>query len=173
MAAVQFYPPIAFAAVDVTPYLPYLPIAAGCGVGLLALALLSARGRSSRPEAAPVLAPRPAGGDPGEPDDPSLANRRGAHRREGAPVRVMLSAPALRNKAHSGYVLDRSTGGLRIASSVELSAGSPLQVRAEHAPETTPWVTVIVRNCRNAGQHYELGCEFDQTPPWNVLLLFG
>ena len=48
-----------------------------------------------------------------------------------------------------------------------------MQVRAANAPETTPWVSVIVRSCRNAGQHFEVGCEFDRTPPWNVLLLFG
>jgi hypothetical protein len=32
---------------------------------------------------------------------------------------------------------------------------------------------MAVRNCRDAGQHFELGCEFERTPPWNVLLLFG
>lgn len=158
---------------DVTPLLPYLPLAVGCGVGLLALTIFSMRPRKQPREAgASVSLLRPAGGDPAE-DDVSLANRRGTHRREGAPVKVLLSSPAFRNKTNSGYVVDRSTGGLRIAISTELAPGSAVQVKAEHAPETTPWVTVIVRNCRHAGQHYELGCEFDQTPPWNVLLLFG
>ena len=35
------------------------------------------------------------------------------------------------------------------------------------------FVTVIVRSCRKNGDHYDAGCEFEKTPPWNVLLLFG
>ena len=35
------------------------------------------------------------------------------------------------------------------------------------------WVAVVVRNCKPTGTLFELGCEFEATPPWNVLLLFG
>ena len=86
---------------------------------------------------------------------------------------MLVTSPALKNEVASGYVLDRSTGGLRLALTVAVASGITLQVRADNAPDNTPWVTVLVRNCRHAGQHYELGCEFDKTPPWNVLLLFG
>jgi len=103
----------------------------------------------------------------------SLSNRRNSLRREGAPVKVVLSSPSFKSGTNSGYVLDRSTGGLRIALQAGMAPGSTVQVRAKHAPENTPWVTVIVRNCKDTGEHYELGCEFDKTPPWNVLLLFG
>ena len=48
-----------------------------------------------------------------------------------------------------------------------------LQVKAKHAPDNTPFVTVLVRSCRPNDDHFELGCEFEKTPPWNVLLLFG
>ena len=85
----------------------------------------------------------------------------------------MAASPAFKNGTNSGYVLDRSTGGLRVALQAGMAPGGSMQIRASHAPETTPWVTVIVRNCVDTGEHFEMGCEFDKTPPWNVLLLFG
>jgi len=69
--------------------------------------------------------------------------------------------------------LDRSTGGLCIALATEVPRGVVLKVRAAHAPDTVGYINVIVRNCRRQEEYYEVGCEFEQTPPWNVLLLFG
>ncbi len=103
----------------------------------------------------------------------SASDRRNSVRRDGPPVEVVISSPVFPNGDSQGYVLDRSTGGLRLALAVATAPGSTLQVRARHAPETTPWVTVIVRSCKPIEKHFELGCEFDKTPPWNVLLLFG
>jgi PilZ domain len=103
----------------------------------------------------------------------SAADRRTSVRREGPPVEVTVTSPGFKAGTNHGYVLDRSTGGLRLALASGMAPGSSIQVRAKNAPETTPWVTVIVRNCKDTGEHFELGCEFDKTPPWNVLLLFG
>jgi hypothetical protein len=103
----------------------------------------------------------------------SLAERRGAIRREGAPVEVLVSSPTIKNGISNGYVLDRSTGGLRLAVAEAVAPGSILQVKAAHAPDTTPWVVILVRSCRPNQKHFELGVEFEKTPPWNVLLLFG
>jgi PilZ domain-containing protein len=108
-----------------------------------------------------------------EPPEQSYADRRGAVRREGTVVRVMLAAPPFRNGVGEGFVLDRSTGGLRIAVTTPLEPGITIQVRATNAPETVGFVGVLVRSCRKNGEFYELGCEFEKTPPWNVLLLFG
>jgi hypothetical protein len=107
------------------------------------------------------------------PPEQSYADRREAVRREGTPVRVVLASPTFRNGVSDGFVLDRSTGGLRIAVSTAVAPGSTLQVRAVNAPDTIGFVTVIVRSCRKNGDHFEAGCEFEKTPPWNVLLLFG
>lgn len=103
----------------------------------------------------------------------SYSERRGSARREGAPVKVVLSSPTFKNGVTNGYVIDRSKGGLRIALQTGFAPGGSIMVRATNAPDTIPWVTVIVRSCQLNGKHYELGCEFDKTPPWNVLLLFG
>lgn len=107
------------------------------------------------------------------PPEQSYADRRGTVRREGQPVRVVLASPTFRNGATDGYVTDRSTGGLRLAMSAAIAPGSALQVRAVNAPDTVGFVTLIVRSCRKNDDHFEVGCEFEQTPPWNVLLLFG
>jgi hypothetical protein len=166
-------------AVNFDLILSYWPaLGVGCAVGLIALTVLSIRHFRSPtrvlPPPAPYLGPEDRMLDSDWQLDPrAYSDRRGTVRREGQPVRVLASSPAFKNGVETGYVLDRSTGGLRLALVVAVSAGITLQVRADNAPDTTPWVTVIVRNCRHAGQHYELGCEFDKTPPWNVLLLFG
>jgi hypothetical protein len=106
-------------------------------------------------------------------DPGSLSDRRSSLRREGTPVKILATSPAFENGTNPGYVLDRSTSGLKLALEAGMATGSSMQVRAAHAPDSTPWVTVIVRNCKDTGEHFEMGCEFEKTPPWNVLLLFG
>ncbi len=108
-----------------------------------------------------------------EKEQSAASDRRSSLRREGTPVKIVATSPAFEDSTSPGYVLDRSTGGLKVALQAGMAPGSSLQLRASHAPETTPWVTVIVRNCVDSGDHYILGCEFEKTPPWNVLLLFG
>jgi hypothetical protein len=94
-------------------------------------------------------------------------------RREGGYVPLLLTSPSFSDGLKSGVVLDRSTGGLRIAAEEPVPPGCPLQIRVAEAPPDTPWVGVAVRNCQAEPNRYVLGCEFESTPPWNVLLLFG
>jgi hypothetical protein len=107
------------------------------------------------------------------PPEQSYADRREAVRREGTPVRVILASPTFRNGMSDGFVIDRSTGGLKIAMSIAMAPGGTMQVRAVNAPDTIGFVTVIIRSCRKKPEFFEIGCEFEKTPPWNVLLLFG
>ncbi|HEY1190852.1 MAG TPA: PilZ domain-containing protein [Gemmata sp.] len=161
----------------------HLPIAVGGCVAVLVLLFLALNATRRRRELDPsklVI----AGGASAvteekalswAPPEQSYADRRGTVRREGQPVRVMLAAATFRNGAGDGYVIDRSTGGLKLATQAAVPPGSTVQVRAVDAPDTIGFVTLIVRSCRksNGNDYYELGCEFEQTPPWNVLLLFG
>lgn len=148
----------------------YLPYAVGCGV---AVGLTSVLWLLRRPRGL-VAPPMPKTVESSSQDsDDTYANRRSSSRRDGVPVRVILSSPSFRGQMEAGWVLDRSTGGLRIAVSKPLPVGSVLQVRAENAPTTIPWVGVVIRSCRDEGPHHEIGCSFETTPPWNVLLLFG
>jgi hypothetical protein len=155
-----------------------LPIAIGIGVTALVFIVLFLPRRktldlsklASTNAPNPILAEKAANWAPPE---QSYADRRGAVRREGPPVRVHIASPTFRRGITDGYVLDRSTGGLRIAIETAVAPGTLLQVRAANAPDTVGFVTLIVRSCRKSHEFYELGCEFEQTPPWNVLLLFG
>ena len=151
------------------PYL--LPTCVGLSVGLVLLLLFAGKKAKRRRLAAPSAGVRSSQWTM---PVPSFADRRTSTRREGDnPVKVTLASAAFKSGSHPGFVLDRSTGGLRLASSTGMPIGSSVQVRAANAPDETPWVTVIVRSCKPSGKGYEMGCEFDKTPPWNVLLLFG
>jgi hypothetical protein len=151
---------------------PYLPYALGGGLVTGLILALALRRRKPEPVEPLITGPldRPVDW---EAHDTSFADRRGSIRREGKPVRVLVSCPVFKNKLSSGWVIDRSTGGLRLALEVAVAPGTGMQVRAVNAPDTIPWVTVLARSCRDTGDYFELGCEFEQTPPWNVLLLFG
>src|SRR5262249_19355688 len=100
------------------------------------------------------------------PPEQSYADRRGAVRRDGQPVRIVIFSPLFGDGMNDGFVLDRSTGGLRIAMSAPVVVGSTMEVKAANAPDTVGFVTVVVRSCRKNGDHFEVGCEFEKTPPW-------
>ena len=51
--------------------------------------------------------------------------------------------------------------------------GTPMRVRARHAPDSTPWTEATVCWSLEATGRSEIGCRFNETPPWSVLLLFG
>ncbi len=146
-----------------------IPVVVGLLVGLGILGFFTLRKRKTKR----FRAPRRSGSGDIDEYEESFANRRTSVRRDGVPVQVNLTSPTLRGGRNDGYVLDRSTGGLRVAVTAAISAGTVLQVRADNAPDTVPWVTILVRSCRDTGPHFELGCEFEKTPPWNILLLFG
>lgn len=158
---------VVFGSITLADAVGFLPIGIGCLVGAAALAALKLGG--VRKKKGVIVLNRVAS----DPDDAqSFSDRRGSLRREGRAVKVLARSQSLKT-TEAGYVLDRSTGGLRLALGLPVPAGAAVELRAKNAPDSTPWVTVIVRSCRNAGNHHELGCEFDSTPPWNVLLLFG
>ena len=156
-----------------------LPIAVGGVVAILVLTFLCVSAARRRELDPAKLAAAGANGVTGEkalnwePAGQSYADRRGAVRREGQPVRVVLAATTFRNGVCDGYVIDRSTGGLKVVAQAAVAPGTTVQIRAVDAPDTIGFVTLLVRSCRPSDDHYELGCEFEKTPPWNVLLLFG
>lgn len=150
---------------------PYLPVIIGGGVSCIVLTILAIR-------FAPIGNRKRKSNDSlnkemWSPPEGAGADRRQKTRREGQPVPVYLSSAGLQSQSIAAFVVDRSTGGLKIISAKPVPIGSTVQVRAENAPDNIPWTTVIVRSGRESGNGHELGCEFEKTPPWNVLLLFG
>jgi|SRR5208283_1400486 len=99
--------------------------------------------------------------------------RRGALRRGGNPVPVLITDANGEAEPLNAWVIDRSTGGLCLSVHEAIATGTVLSVRTSNAPQTVPWIQVEVKNCRPVGSDWELGCKFVRTPPWSVLLLFG
>lgn len=111
--------------------------------------------------------------EPAPSSRPGGQDHRGAVRRAGNPTPVWVAGDGQYGRPDYALVLDRSTTGLRLAVSRDIRPGSLLSVRAESAPEDSPWVFVEVRHARSSGKFYEIGCRFVESPPWSVLLLFG
>jgi len=102
----------------------------------------------------------------------SVKERRGAPRRGGLSIPVLVwrseGGPRLQ-----GAVADRSLTGLGILMRAPFASGTQLTVRPASADEKTPSVKVQVRTCRQKGTQWLVGCQFIQSPPTNILLLFG
>ncbi len=106
----------------------------------------------------------------------SAPEQRKARRRHGNPVVIHYSYPEARNTSQRGYVIDRSLGGLRIATMMALNDGVVLVIRPVDCSPMVPWVEVEVRSCKPHTNHpgeFEVGCEFVKSPPYSILLLFG
>jgi len=150
----------------------WMPALAGMLVG--AVSLLAVRGVVRRRRAAP---PAPAAKASLPAADPfvhgSATEQRRSLRRSGNPVPVFLKSPTDKDPSWRGWVFDRSMGGIGLVVDSEFPIGTLLRVLPVHAPESTPWVEIEVRSCRQSPDGYELGCAFVKTPPWGTLLLFG
>ncbi len=101
--------------------------------------------------------------------------RRRSIRRSGLPTPIQVIDPksARKPKPVEAYVLDRSTGGLRLATETAFAAGTILGVRPGSAPADFDWVKLVVRNCREVGDYFELGCQFELELELSKLLMFG
>jgi hypothetical protein len=109
------------------------------------------------------------------PPEEYAAGRRRTQRRSGPPTPVRISPVPVGDLllAEEGMVVDRSSGGICVATRNEYEVGGRVYVRAEAAPPESLWVGVTVRYCRKDGELFLIGCEYCETLPWGVLLLFG
>jgi hypothetical protein len=103
----------------------------------------------------------------------SLNEQRIAARRSGNAVGIQIRDPEGKGPEEPGWVVDRSVGGICLQVDSPLDPGTTWQVRPRNAPTGTPWVAVEVRSCVMEGGAWKIGCKFDKTPTWNVLMLFG
>jgi hypothetical protein len=100
-------------------------------------------------------------------------DRRRHMRRKGKPVKALLLKPTGGPERISCWVVDRSRNGLGLVIKKPLAVGTRYDIRAVHAPEDLPRITIEVRNCRPRGHVWRAGCKFTTDLPWSVLLLFG
>jgi PilZ domain len=154
---------------------PSVWLALGSGFAVVLVFLLLGR-RHRRPAAIAVIGENASEAktvddwppNPNQPDE-----RRRTSRRSGVPTAIQMVEAKKFGKVQEGFVLDRSSGGLRVATERPLPTGSVLQVRPTNAPPETPWVIVIIRSCKESGDFFEIGCQFQEVVPWHVLLMFG
>lgn len=118
-------------------------------------------------------APTPASADLPSTSDAGTSERRTALRRGGHPVTVDLHDPDEHQPSQSGWVLDRSVSGLCLMVPNALPVGSFWKVRPGNAPQTMPPVRVEVKSCTRDGPDWKLGCRFEKTPNYAILLMFG
>ena len=100
------------------------------------------------------------------------SERRTSVRNWGNPVEVRILAPT-RVYPVRGVVINRSTGGLAILVDNAYEVGALLRVRAVQAPENVTWIGVEVKNCREVGKNWVIGCKYPETPPWNAVVWLG
>lgn len=101
-----------------------------------------------------------------------LGEQRRSVRRKGNPIRVQVSI-AGQPGSTTGWVVNRSMGGLGVVLRRRVAVGTRLGVRAAHAPDSVPPIEVEVRNNRPKGKYWMHGCQFTDKLPVSVLLLFG
>jgi hypothetical protein len=155
---------------------PAVWLAAGSGLVVILVLVLVTRRRRVR---GPVVLPS----DPvGSPDWESAAaatarhdERRRAIRRGGLPTPIYIvdARGGRKARATEAYVLDRSTGGLRLALEASVPVGGALLAKPSNAPDGFEWVRMTIRSCREVGDYYEVGCQFDQELELSRLLMFG
>ncbi len=153
---------------------PMMWIALASGLAVILLFLFLAR-RQPR-TGGPVVPPAPDLMSQLQPPTAQARHdeRRRAIRRAGMPTPVLVLDPRARKaKPVEAYVLDRSTGGLRLAVAAPQPVGTQLKAKPSNAPDTFDWVTMVVRNCKETGDYFEIGCQFDTELELSRLLMFG
>jgi PilZ domain len=131
---------------------------------------------SAKNAATAPVPPKEAAAKTPAPVDPFLVGSAGEKRyvvRRGG-----LSVPVVLCRAGGGTpveasVVDRSLKGLGILIHLPITRGTLLNVRPRDADEKMASVQVQVRNCRQKGKKWLVGCQFPHTPPANVLMLLG
>lgn len=96
---------------------------------------------------------------------------RNSPRRWGDPREVRIKLPDERRLC--GVVINRSEGGVALLLDEKFALDLVVAVRATEAPADVPWINVQVRHCRKAGRNWLVGCQYQESPPWNVLVWFG
>ena len=154
---------------------PSLWLALAAGLVVILVFLVLGRGKRFR---GPVVLPNEPSASPDWEALPPRARhdeRRRSIRRGGLPTPILVidSKGGRRAKASEAYVLDRSTGGLRLALEHGFPTGATLLAKPGNAPEGFEWVKLVVRNCREVGDYFELGCQFESDLELSRLLMFG
>jgi hypothetical protein len=105
-------------------------------------------------------------------DEDEGDERRTSTRRKGNPIQLRITR--LDNgDLLEGWVVDRSTGGVRLLLDQALPAKTMLSIRPVKAATNYPWIKAEVRSCKPERGGYSIGCMFLQKLTWGELQAFG
>jgi hypothetical protein len=126
------------------------------------------------PAARKAAAPAPVAPPP-EPveEEENVEAMRAAPRRQGNPVQVTITDATNTMDGFQGWVIDRSSGGLRILVDQAIHAGSILSVKPVKAHAGFPWVQVKVCTCTPERGSFSIGVQFSTKLTWGELQAFG
>jgi hypothetical protein len=99
--------------------------------------------------------------------------RRKSVRLSGNQIPVHVSPDGTLESAWEGWILDRSQGGLRLQVPEPIPIGVVLHVRCLTGSEGLPWAEMQVKHTHEKDQAWEIGCQFLNDPPREVLQSFG
>jgi hypothetical protein len=120
----------------------------------------------------PVPEPEPEP-EPAVEDDLAGEERRADPRRKGNPVSVQVSNEKATAEPFQGWVVDRSTGGVRLLVDQEVKPNTVLSVRPSKSHPGFTWVQVRVKSCKPERSSYNLGCQFMRKLTWAEMQAFG
>ena len=104
------------------------------------------------------------------PPDSSL-ERRGTIRREGIWLKVFLIDTQAPDGLLVGHAIDYHSRGLGLLLFREVAVGQSFAARFAHAPDTVPWIKVVVSYCQQLDKTtWKVGCRSAEGALWNPLL---
>ena len=77
------------------------------------------------------------------------------------------------NEPFSGWVINRSIGGLCVSVVQPIAEGAVLKVRPAKDMMDDVWCEVLVKYCRATDTGWEMGCEFQGRGGSNTMLKFS
>lgn len=136
-----------------------------------------AKQKARKAEAKPVEPPPPPAAEMTEDEQPEVVenvpDRKNSFHRSGNPIPVLIAATAEDDEALSGWVVERSMGGMTLLLDQELPLGT--QVRVRNARKTctrSAWNVVTVKKVEGVGSSFKLICRFTQQPSWEAIQQF-
>lgn len=124
-----------------------------------------------------LLARRHPHPEPEEPLNPyqalSTPKRRQTPRGRGVPSRILILDEKGPKEPFSGWVINRSIGGLCVSVVQPIEEGALLKVRPAKDNMDDVWYEVLVKYCRSTDTGWEMGCEFQGRGGSNTMLKFS
>jgi len=119
----------------------------------------------------PGETPPPGTGSPT--DSPGFKEQRTSLRRWGNPISIQLYDEMTMNEPLTGWVINRSTGGLGMIVNAPLEVGSVLGVRPAQEGVDRPWVSLRIVYCYPERSSWRAGGAFLVPRSWRDIRIFG